>query len=398
MICITSILVINPLQAAPRRNFAFLYRLGQRVAVDTRREADSVRIYLRFPESTVLPPERALYIAFWSSFDAKRPMRLDSVRQSAWRIRRAETATWVEFCLPVARLVPGQVVQVSSSPVSKDEAVENSAWLQVTPETLGRTFVLTDSAGSPLLRRYVRVQEPFLLDTYGPDQPIAAKRYTATFGAALPPMTDPKTQPAPPPTLGVQDTLAFRAGQLLVLSTAGLYNLRTADGTSTGLLVEDSSFPALTSAAELIQPLIYLTTSAERKKLYDAPEPKRAVDRFWLDLAAGQQSVAKLLIRTYYGRVAEANQLFSAHKDGWMTDRGMLYVVLGPPDVVYRSAGEEQWMYRNVEVSGGTYVFRSKPSTFAAEHYELVRRPEYELLWYAAVEQWRKGLIAQTSR
>ncbi|UOQ72318.1 GWxTD domain-containing protein [Hymenobacter cellulosilyticus] len=112
----------------------------------------------------------------------------------------------------------------------------------------------------------------------------------------------------------------------------GLYALRVA-GTPlpVGLLVTDEDFPELNTADELIQPLIYLTTSAERRALLDAQVPKRAVDEFWLKVAGGNQTQARQLIRTYYGRVAAANQLFTAHKAGWMTDRGMLYIVLGAP-------------------------------------------------------------------
>ena len=71
---------------------------------------------------------------------------------------------------------------------------------------------------------------------------------------------------------------------------------------------------------------------------------------------------------------------------------------MGPPESVYRQAGQEQWVYRSDPERAGTYTFRAKPSTFAPEHYELVRRPEYERLWYAAVEQWRKGTTVRAGR
>jgi GWxTD domain-containing protein len=164
-----------------------------------------------------------------------------------------------------------------------------------------------------------------------------------------------------------------------------------AGGPASSLLVEENNFPEVTTAPDLIQPLIYLTSSIERKNLYNAASPKKAIDQFWLDAANGQQATARQLIRTYYGRVSAANRLFSTYKAGWMTDRGMLYVVMGPPDVVYRTSTEERWLYRQPELGTSTYVFRAKPSTFAPEHYELVRRPEHEMLWYAAVEQWRKA-------
>jgi GWxTD domain-containing protein len=269
----------------------------------------------------------------------------------------------------------------------------DEAWLLLTAERLARPFILADSVGTPLLRRYVHASEPFAVSTYGLEQPLLLRRYESNFTAALPPMTNPAGQPPVARTLGVQDSITFQAGQLVALQRAGLYLLNNGSGgPASSLLVEENNFPELTTASDLIQPLIYLTSSVERKKLYDAPSPKKAVDQFWLNAANGQQAVARQLIRTYYGRVAAANQLFSAYKAGWMTDRGMLYVVMGPPDAVYRTAAEERWIYRQPDVGNSTYVFRAKPSTFAPEHYELVRRPEHEMLWYAAVEQWRKAL------
>jgi GWxTD domain-containing protein len=383
---------------AQRRDFAGQYNAPRRVQLDTRREADSLHFYLRFPDGSVLH-RFPLRLAAWTSFDAKRPLWQDTVRHLSRRTRKAGAASWVEFRLAAADVLPGQVLSLHCGPADEAESGDG-AWLTITPERLTRTFILTDSVGEPLLRRAIRAGEPVLADSYGPELPIVAKLYsTANFTAALPPMTDPATQPAPPRTLGLLDSLFFRAGQLLRLRRPGLYALRVGGAARPlALLVEDNEFPDLKTADDLIRPLIYLTTSAERKKLYDAPNPKQAVDEFWLDAARGSQPVARQLIRTYYGRVADANRLFSAHKAGWLTDRGLLYVVLGPPESVYRTATEERWTYRGTERGTTTYTFRAKPSTFAPEHYELVRRPEFEQLWYAAVEQWRKGLTAPTGR
>jgi hypothetical protein len=38
----------------------------------------------------------------------------------------------------------------------------------------------------------------------------------------------------------------------------------------------------------------------------------------------------------YYRRVAFANRSFTTFRDGWKTDRGMVYIILGPPDEIER--------------------------------------------------------------
>ncbi|MGY2131485.1 GWxTD domain-containing protein [Hymenobacter sp. HD11105] len=376
--------------AAPRRDFSGQYRPGRRVVVDTRREADSLRLYLSFPDGNVLSPAQPVRIRAWASYDAQQPLWQDTIPQLARRTKREGITTSLEFCLPMAKLRSGQVLSIQPGPDADDTGHE--AWILLTDERMARPFVLVDSVGVPLLRRYVHAGEGFEVSTYGLEQPCLLRRYDSNFSAALPPMTNPAGQPPAARTLAVRDSLTFQAVQLVALGRAGLYLLTSgAGGPASSLLVEENNFPEVTTAADLIQPLIYLTSSIERKKLYNAPSPKKAVDQFWLDAANGQQATARQLIRTYYGRVAAANRLFSSYKAGWMTDRGMLYVVMGPPDVVYRTGAEERWLYRQPEVGTSTYVFRAKPSTFAPEHYELVRRPEHEMLWYAAVEQWRKA-------
>ncbi|MCB2407243.1 GWxTD domain-containing protein [Hymenobacter lucidus] len=382
--------------ADPRRDFAGQYQPQRRILAESRREGDSLRIYLRFPDGSVLQRGNPLRIAVWANYDAKRPVWQGVVPQLSRRIRLVKSAAWVDFCVAARVLQLGQILSVACAPDDESDA-SDGVWLPITKERLGRTFLLTDSIGDPMLRRYVQPGEAFQVDSYGPELPLVAKRYDTSFTAALPPMANPAAQPQPR-KLPARDSLFFRAGQLLQLRQPGLYALRVGGNTTPlGLLVTDADFPELNTADELIQPLIYLTTSAERKSLTDAPDPKRAVDQFWLKVAGGNQTVARQLIRTYYGRVAAANQLFTAHKAGWMTDRGMLYIALGAPDVVYRTAAEERWVYRDANGSSGTYTFRPKPSTFAPEHYELVRRPEHEMLWYAAVEQWRKGLTTARS-
>ncbi|MBC6610532.1 GWxTD domain-containing protein [Hymenobacter sp. BT507] len=397
LLCLLSLLpVCTQAVLPPRHDFSGQYRPNCPQA-DTRREADSLRLYVRFPAGAP-PIGKALYVAVWASYDAKQPLWRDSVRHLARQLRQAPDGTLVEVILPAARLQANQIISVQPDPTPFPDA-SGEAWLLLTASRLTRPYVLVDSLGDPLLRRYVRTNETFGVAYYGLEHPFKIKQYDAAFAAALPPMTNPAAQPAQPRTLTIRDTVNVRPGQLVRLAGQGIYALQDdAQTPAMGLLAENNAYPEITTAPELIEPLIYLTTSAERKQIYSANDPKRATDSFWLNIAGNNQNTARQMIRMYYGRVAEANRLFSAHKAGWMTDRGMLYLVLGPPDAVYRAGTEERWVYHAPAIASGTYVFRAKPSTFAPDNYDLVRRPEYEMLWYAAVDQWRKGLTAQAAR
>ncbi|WP_426058659.1 GWxTD domain-containing protein [Hymenobacter sp. B1770] len=392
---------------AARPDYAGLYREGPRLEVDTRREGDSLRVYLRLPAPARLGPGHPLHVVAWPSYEAKQPLWQDSIPRRQQRPRPEADGVRLSFCLAAARVPAGTVLQFHTGPIdAKDDYQEptTTAWLRLTEAHLSRPFVLTDSVGQPLMRRYVQAGETFGVDSYGLYQPVRWARYAVNPIAALPPMTNPSAMPAGPRVLPILDSATTRPGEPLRFGEAGLYALRVGGNGGTAsrtlaVMIAENKYPALTTAAELIEPLRYLTTSQERKRLTDAPEPKRAVDRFWLNIAQGNQALGKDLIRRYYGRVTAANHLFAAHKAGWLTDRGLLYIVLGaPPSVRRLYNGEERWFYPEGSQNGGpiTYTFRPRPSTFAPDYYELVRRPEYELLWYAAVEKWRTPPTALT--
>ncbi|GAA4499777.1 hypothetical protein GCM10023172_18930 [Hymenobacter ginsengisoli] len=400
-------------QLLPTPDFAGLYRpVPDRLLPATRREGDSLRIFINQPAPAAGSAPVRLRLTGWATYEAKQPQ---------WQLVRAarpypgsDPAAPVQVltaAVAAASLAPGAVLQVSldkpslaSQPPGADQDPGTTAWLRLTPEVLARPFVLLDSAGLVLARPYLNAGEGVAVATYGLGQPVRWRRYP-TGTPALPPFTDPHSQPAAPRTLGVLDSSAapVAAGNLLRLREQGLYALKVGGAggepvRTVPLLVVPASFPGQRTAPEVIEPLLYLTTAAERQALLKSPDPKRAIDRFWLDAAGGDQARGRDLIRRYYQHVTTANELFTGHKAGWLTDRGLLYVVLGPPQSVRRlPTGEERWHYDQAGRQGEAvaFTFRPRPSTLAPDNYELVRRPEYEMLWYAAVEKWRTTMTAR---
>lgn len=400
----------------PRPDFASLYRAGpSRLVVETRREADSLRLFVNRPAPAAGQALPSLRLTVWATYDARQPLL-----QVVQRLRPyppgsdpASAVLVLTTALPTAQLPAGAVLQARldqpaplppNQPEGPDQNPATTAWLRLTAERLARPFILIDSTGLVLARPYLRANEAVAVASFGLGQPVRWRRY-ATGAAALPPFADPSRQPAAPRTLGVLDSSAapLPANQPLRLPQEGLYALRVGGLGSEPvrtmpLLVVPVDFPGQRTAPELIDPLLYLTTAAERQQLRQAADPKRAIDQFWLRAAGGDQARGRDLIRRYYGLVTTANELFTGHKAGWLTDRGLLYVVLGAPSSVRRlPTGEERWLY---DAAGRgdrevTFTFRPRPSTLAPDNYELVRRPEYETLWYAAVERWRKTMTVR---
>lgn len=371
-----------------------------------------MRIFINQPAPAPGSAALRLRLTSWATSEAKQPQwqLLRSLRPYPGSSPAAPVQV-LTAAVAASQLPAGTVLQVgldkpglTSQPSGADQDPATTAWLRLTPELLARPFVLLDSTGLVLARPYLNVGEGVAVATFGLAQPVRWRRYP-TGTPALPPFTDPRSQPAAPRTLGVLDSSAApsMAGDLVRLPGQGLYALKVG-GTggepvrTVPLLVVPASFPGQSTAPEVIEPLLYLTTAAERQALLKAPDPKRAIDRFWLDAAGGDQARGRDLIRRYYSRVTTANELFTGHKAGWLTDRGLLYVVLGPPQSVRRlPSGEERWHYDQAGRQGEAvaFTFRPRPSTLAPDNYELARRPEYELLWYAAVEQWRRTTTAR---
>ena len=364
-------------RALPTPDFAGLYRpVANRLVPVLRREGDSLRIFINYQVGTPGSAAPALRLTGWAAYEAKEPL---------WQqVRRARPYPGSDPQAPVqvltaavaaARLAPGNVLQVSldkpalTNQPSADQDPATTAWLPLTAEALSRPFVLLDSAGLVLDHPYLNAGEGVAVAAFGLAQPTRWRRYPSGT-PALPPFTDPRSQVAAPRRLAMLDSSAAPTApnQLLRLRALGLYALKVggAGGEAVHtvpLLVVPNSFPGQRTAPEVIEPLLYLTTATERRALLKAPDPKRAIDHFWLDATGGDQARARTKIRDYYGHVTAANELFTEHKAGWLTDRGLLYVVLGPPQSVRRLPdGTERWRYEAAGSRGEPVTFTFRPA------------------------------------
>jgi GWxTD domain-containing protein len=348
----------------------------------TRREADSVRVWVGWTGGTRRPPGTTLLLRGVS------PTAGETRWQDTVRLRPVGPASGT-FTILASRLGEADRLRLREPEVADADEYTD---VPIAGVARTRSYALTDTAGAVLTRAWLHTDEMVRPQFFGLETPLTLFRYDAEPHAALPPMAEGVAPPGPA-MIKVVETRELAANAPFSIPKAGLYAFRQeAGGPLNGFLVEDGGFPDIRTAPDLIQPLIYLTTAQERQQLTNAPEPKKATDRFWLDVAQGEPDAARVLIRTYYGRVAEANRRYTCHKPGWMTDRGMLLIVLGPPPRVERTPDGEDWVYKDVAGAGGVrFRFRRRPATFAPDQYELRRERGHEAVWYAATAQWRKG-------
>jgi len=113
------------------------------------------------------------------------------------------------------------------------------------------------------------------------------------------------------------------------------------------------------SASDLekaIEQLKYIAKSSdiEQMKKSKGAEKERLLREFWQSRDPSPGTGGNELMEEYYRRVAFANANFGAYKEGWKTDRGMVYIILGPPDEIERrpfdpgSKPYEIWSYYQI--------------------------------------------------
>ncbi len=151
------------------------------------------------------------------------------------------------------------------------------------------------------------------------------------------------------------------------------------------------NFPYIKTPTEMLNPIVYLTSQTEFKKYKQMPNKKIAVDEFWLKTSKNANS-AKGLIRVFYNRVKFANIYFTSYKEGWKTDRGMIYIIYGAPSVINKSNKIERWIYSS-QNSMMQFTFINKPNIYTDNNFELEHNESYSIFWYKAIDTWRNGRI-----
>ncbi len=192
----------------------------------------------------------------------------------------------------------------------------------------------------------------------------------------------------------------------LMLPADGIYMFSVDSLIREGLILCNfgPDHPTMARPETMIPPLAYIATPQEMEEMMTAAKPKLALDKFWLD-RTGSIERSKELIKIYYNRTLFANYYFTSYKAGWLTDRGMIYVLYGPPDKVYKNAQGESWGYARPKTKsrwGARHTtedrylwfnFRKQESLFSDNDFVLNRAGTPVSYWDLAVARWRQGIV-----
>jgi GWxTD domain-containing protein len=165
-----------------------------------------------------------------------------------------------------------------------------------------------------------------------------------------------------------------------------------------------TTYPKLTTPDVMIEPLAYLASQDEMTELKSAQKPKAALDEFWIK-CAGNVDKARELLRIYYTRVLYSNYYFTSYNEGWRSERGMIYIIYGPPDKVYKTTEGESWGYKKPVIKSKWsgrftvtdsylfFIFKKRQSVFSDNDFYLSRSETLVTFWDKAVASWRKGIV-----
>lgn len=133
-------------------------------------------------------------------------------------------------------------------------------------------------------------------------------------------------------------------------------------------------------SSEFISLVRYIITPEEYDQFMHLPaqEREKFIENFWKRRDPDPETEENEFKEAYLERLAEAREIFRRSTGGYLTDRGMIYVLFGPPDYVYHSqpsiydrsqGAREQWYYyllldkyHDVEIN---FIDRMGVSTFS---------------------------------
>lgn len=211
--------------------------------------------------------------------------------------------------------------------------------------------------------------------------------YNDTFSSAYPPFS--KSTAGADPLMLHDSTFTIKNGATTSFKREGLYLFQADTSSVEGFAfrVESNSYPRYTRIEELVEPLVFICTQDEFGKLKSANGDKVEFDKTILGITRDRDR-ARRFMKSYYNQVEFANQYFTSYKEGWKTDRGMIFIIFGLPDEVRKTGQNEIWYYKNTRTK---FVFIKKGSVYNPDYWVLMRDDRFAEAWYNNIDLWRKS-------
>ncbi|MGZ4053447.1 MAG: GWxTD domain-containing protein [Bacteroidia bacterium] len=287
-------------------------------------------------------------------------------------------------------------LRVTVADINRNISVTNVLTIEKENDLNRQNFLVKSKAlDVPVFHSYIKLDDPLTI-TYKAKIAVTVfvRYYNREFPLAAPPfsISDPRPfQYKPDSTYMLQ--LSKDGITDFVAHKKGFYHIQLDTTKRDGLTLFNFSenFPDIKKADEMVPPLRFITSRQEYDEISTSANPRGSIEKFWL-ACTGSQDRAKEIIRKYYNRVKDANLFFTSYIEGWKTDRGMIYLIYGAPNVIYRTANAEVWTYgEENNINSLSYSFLKVNNPFSDNDYTLERSSVYKQSWGSAVDIWRQG-------
>lgn len=261
---------------------------------------------------------------------------------------------------------------------------------------LAQNFMLLNEDGSIHWENFVRGDEKLRIQVNNPSvKAMYISWYAPKFSPAIVPFAPVKTKELKSLESGEPFKIDFVDGKTapLAFKDLGIYlfHLNKEDKRGFSVFKFFREFPYVATDAQRLFTLRYLNPQWEFDELM-AMDPEKAVNEFWY-FKSRKSDRSEDMMRTYYNRVQRANELFTSYKEGWKTDRGMIFMVYGPPDKVFKFQDREVWEYGyDAFYSGLRFDFKREENRFTKNDFRLYRQAHFEPSWMGVVNNWRTDI------
>ena len=252
-------------------------------------------------------------------------------------------------------------------------------------------FKITDTDDQILWHSWIEKKQSVKIHYRYPVTEIMQMSYfEPKFSTAKPPFVDDMLK-APKVFETYDVTLKEGKSDVIILPREGVYLLKKDKAHTQGLFKTQfyENYPSIDNPAQKVFALRYLNTKKEFYTMLQ-DEPAHTLQEFWFFDGRSQEKSQEMM-STYYSRVQRANELFTSYKEGWKTDRGMIFIIYGPPDHIYNEADSEVWEYGDdADYNDLSFEFNIQQTILNSQDYILIRDKSYKDSWFHLVKNWRE--------
>lgn len=243
---------------------------------------------------------------------------------------------------------------------------------------------LQSNEGEIIFEPYINIGQSVSVKGFGDGQSLYVSYYDDVFPTAAPAFSEGLAKV----NKGIQADSAFAmtSAQVLTLPKKGLYLIQKDTTQVEGIAFRvEEDYPKFKRLPDLVGPFMYVCSKIEYDKLRTSGNDKKQFDRGVLAITHDPDR-AKDFMKNYFRRAEAANRYFTSYKEGWKTDRGMVYLIYGEPQTVFKFFDREVWSYGKT-----SFTFIKSSTLFDPDNFVLVRNRKYTEEWYERVDLLRNA-------